>query len=212
MSLSAKPLIIFDFDGTIADSFGEFAKIFAAVSPKGELTAEEIEHLRGLSAQQIIKYLKIPLWRIPTMLSKGRQEFTKVLPKVAMFDGLDIVLSTLYAEGCTMHVVSSNGTANIQEFLTTHKIDQYFTQVVGGVGIFSKAAAIKKIIAASGRPPQECLLVGDEARDIDAAKKLGVPIIAVTYGYNNQAVLTAHRPTYMAQRPQDILRALEKLI
>ena len=47
--------------------------------------------------------------------------------------------------------------------------------------------------------------IGDETRDIDAAKQCGISAVAVTWGFNSEAIIAKHNPHYLVRHPKDIL-------
>jgi phosphoglycolate phosphatase-like HAD superfamily hydrolase len=52
----------------------------------------------------------------------------------------------------------------------------------------------------------ETLYIGDEVRDIKAAKDAGIKVASVTWGYNFENVLTDNNPDYIVPRPEDLLK------
>ena len=54
--------------------------------------------------------------------------------------------------------------------------------------------------------PSNVLYVGDEVRDIEAAKKAGIRIAAVTWGYNSKKALEAYKPDYLVTKPEELLQ------
>ena len=52
------------------------------------------------------------------------------------------------------------------------------------------------------------LYIGDELRDVKASQKAGVPIAAVTWGFNSRQSLAAAKPDYLFDRPADFLTLL----
>lgn len=124
-----------------------------------------------------------------------------------MFKGLEPVIKQL-AEDHVLYVVSSNGIGIISSFLERNKIDQYFSNIYGNVGLFSKAQAIKRVMKREQFEASKSIYIGDEVRDIEAAKKIGMPIISVTWGYNGKEILRKYQPDYLVDSP----RALQKTI
>ena len=129
------------------------------------------------------------------------------MESVDLFDGLHEVIKKL-AEDHTLYVVSSNSMGIITAFLKRHKINQYFTRVYGNVGLFSKAQAIKKVMKREGFNVRNAVYIGDEVRDIEAAKKIHMPIISVTWGYNGSKVLNKYEPNFVANKPNDIAKII----
>lgn len=189
-------LAAFDFDGTLADTLPWFESILDSVADKYGFrkvgTAERAE-LRHRSAHDILKYLGIPLWKIPAIMTHVRQLMREVDPRVQLFDGMADTLGQLRAAGLRLAVVSSNSAANVQRVLGP-QATQWFDDFECGTDMFGKAAKLKRLLARHRVAPQRCILVGDEMRDIDAARKAGVRVGAVAWGYNHVDALRGHAP------------------
>jgi phosphoglycolate phosphatase-like HAD superfamily hydrolase len=59
--------------------------------------------------------------------------------------------------------------------------------------------------------PEEVVYVGDETRDIEAAKKSQIKVIAVTWGFNSKQVLAAQNPDFLIDRPEELIKVIESL-
>ncbi len=198
--------LIFDFDGTLADTFALAADIFYELTGRSQpMSAEEVNSLRGQPAREVIQRLGIPWRRVPTLLAKGRQHMHSRLSEAQPFPGLVTVLSQLNERGHRLFVLSSNEPKNIDIFLTEHKLRPFFDKIYGNIGLFGKAKALRKVLREQNLQPAECIYIGDEVRDIHAAQKLDMSTIAVTWGYNNEQVLEAAKPTYLVRKPAELL-------
>ncbi len=197
--------IIFDFDGTIADSLPIVMELFFDWSGIEPLSKKEIEKVRNMHTKDIFGYFGISIWKAPSLLVKGRSELGKRLDDVLIFGGIEDVLKQLSKQGHTLYVVSSNSTLNIRRFLRKNKISKYFSGVHGNVGIFGKTNVLRTIIRKYHLNPAECFSIGDETRDIDAAKKLKITSVAAGWGYNGEKILREHRPDFFAAKPKEII-------
>jgi len=204
--------LLFDFDGTLADSFGVVVDIFY------ELTGHEriedpatIAHLRHLPLMQAAKELHVTPMQVPRLLIKGRKMMSERIDQVPPFEGTAETLKVLHDLGHDMYVMSSNSAHNVEAFLRANNLDQYFVRVYGGIGLLNKAAAIKKVMRQIGLHPESCVYIGDEARDVDGAKRAGVHMIAVGWGYNDPELLKAHNPDSVVYEPKEIITEVEKV-
>ncbi len=196
--------VVFDFDGTLADSLPVVVSIAEQVLEM-KIPKSDIERYRNMTAREVLKIAKVPLWRVPSLLVKGRPLMAARLSEVDIFKGLPEVIRHLTKDGHNLYVVSSNSVSIINQFLDQHEIRQYFTGVYGNVGIFSKAQAIKKVIKKERIKLQDAIYIGDEVRDIEAAKKVKMPIASVTWGYNGAKILESYRPDYLVSNVKDIV-------
>jgi phosphoglycolate phosphatase len=205
-----KPTIIFDFDGTIADTLwlvtAIYEQIFGVV-----VTEEQKERVRNMSAAHAIKELKVPVWRAPKLLTEGKRIMSSRMHEVKPFPGMPELILQLQTEGYTLRIMSSNSEENVRSVLLANGLEGCFSSVDGGVGLFVKAPALRKLMRLHNIDKGSVYYVGDEARDIDGAKKAGVPIIAVGWGYNSPQFLQSLRPSRFAATPADIKTIVESL-
>ncbi|EHK63772.1 HAD hydrolase-like protein [Achromobacter arsenitoxydans] len=186
----------FDFDGTLADTMPWFNSILNTVADKygfRKIDASEREQLRSREASEILKFLNIPLWKLPAIMSHVRSLMQEIDPSVQLFDGIPDALARLKAKGLRLAVVSSNSVENVQRVLgadTAALFDDYEC----GTDLFGKAAKIDRLLKQHGTAPERFLLVGDEMRDIDAARKAGVRVGSVAWGYNHLEALRDRGP------------------
>src|ERR1035441_1707741 len=122
--------IIFDFDGTIADSFAIVVSIAHDMIHRSRpVTADEMMTLRQTRLLEVAKIEQIPVWRMPFMLIRGRWLMGKRIDEVGLFDGMATVINQLHKDGYRLIIMSSNSSGNIKKFLQTHKLSQYFDKV-----------------------------------------------------------------------------------
>jgi phosphoglycolate phosphatase len=205
--------IIFDFDGTIADSFGYVATFLEhhVRRSAGGLTMEETTTLRGMTMYQMADYFGSSKWQLPLLFVTGRRAMSKAIYNVPLFEGMGKVIEQLHAEGHELMIVSSNNKRNMRHFLRHHHLYKFFTDIYGDAGFFGKRRAIRTMLWRNHLKPAQALYIGDEARDVEAAKAAMVRVIAVSWGFDHAAVLAEHQPTAVANTPEDIIRILEEI-
>ncbi len=202
--------IIFDFDGTLADTLPHVLDIGEEVTGL-IIDRKQIEVLRNKPMKVILKEFKIPLRRVPRYLIQGKKLLLKRNDKITPIKGIESVLKDLKKAGYDMQIVSSNSAPIIVSFLRRYKIEQYFSSVHGNIGLFSKAQALKKIIKRQNKQIGECIYIGDEVRDIEAAKKINLSIVAVTWGFNGEQILKEHDPNALAIKPSQLAGKIASL-
>jgi len=204
--------IIFDFDGTIADSFETLVGIFHDLtSRERHLSPEAIERLRGMPLHSAAGELGIRPWRMPFLVMRGRRRIGKKIGQIKAHPGVSDAIRRLHAEGHQLFIMSSNSEKNISTFLKQHHISKEFVRIYGSVGLLSKARVLRKIRRQNRLGSDTCWYIGDEVRDIEGARLAGIRMIAVTWGFNTAKLLEAHKPTATADKPEDLIRILEEL-
>jgi phosphoglycolate phosphatase len=201
--------LIFDFDGTIADSLPVIMKIFGELTHTPPISDTELARLRRLPLHDLAHELHVSKWRMPLLLWRGRRAMKRHMGEVGIFDGIAEVIAQLHGKGHTLMVMSSNETDTIRTFLKRHKLDTYFMQIHGGVGLFAKSKALKKIIHENKINREECYYIGDEVRDIEAGLSARIKQVAVTWGYNDEQVLKVYYPTAIVSSPKQLLTVLQ---
>ncbi len=203
-------LAIFDFDGTLHDSFPWFLGVLGEVATKHGLrciTDDEIDVLRGKDTRGIIAHMQVPAWKIPLIARDMRCLKAEQLDAIPLFPGVAAMLSALVARGVVTAIVSSDNESNVRRAMgadTARLISLYAC----GASLFGKAAKIRQVLRASGVPAHEAIKIGDETRDHDAARKAGVAFGAVTWGYAAPALLKARAPDAVFESLDDIVAAV----
>ncbi|MEB3211693.1 MAG: HAD-IA family hydrolase [Leptolyngbyaceae bacterium] len=201
-------VIIFDFDGTLADTLEPLLAItnrLAAEFGYPQLDLEAVHKLQRLSTREIIRESRVPVFKIPFLLRRLKADLHNEIHRVNVFPGIPQALSTLHESGYQLGIVTSNSTDNVNVFLKVHQLDSLFDFVHAGTTIFGKHRIIQRILKQRAIDVSKVLYVGDETRDIESAGKLPIQIASVTWGFNTRQVLEQHNPDYLIDHPQDLL-------
>lgn len=199
---------IFDFDGTLADTAASFmAACNSAARRYGfrELSVEEFQSLRTMGNREIIAHLGVPMWKLPQIAGFMRRAMASEAASVRLFPGAADLLLRLKAAGIGIAIVSSNAEDGIRAALgdVAATVDLYEC----GAALFGKAQHFKLAIRHSGLDPARVLAIGDEARDIEAARKVGVAAGAVSWGYADPDFLQELGPDRFFSRMDEIAPA-----
>ncbi len=210
-----KKLIIFDFDGTIADALNLSFEIFNGLSEKynfkGIKNLQEYRNLFDSSLPRIIWQLKISPFKLPLVIDEGREIASKRLYEVNLFPGIEKAADELSKE-CTLAIISSNLTSIITQFLNNHNISKYFNLIVGSEKEKDKSKKIRYCLDYYKISPRETVLIGDTTRDIKDAKKYGLKTIAVSYGFHSKEKLSKEFPDALVDSPHQIIEAVNKIL
>lgn len=207
-TLNTYRLVAFDFDGTLADSFGWFAGVAAEVAERFSLRpAEEIglEAMRGMTTRQLIGRLGVPTWKLPLMARHVRKLQARDIGRISLFDGVRDMLAGLVDAGVKVAVVSSNAERNVRAVLGERDAT-LVTHFGCGASLFGKRAKLATCLRSCGVPPAQALYVGDEVRDVEAAKAVGMASGVVSWGFATVESLLAAGPTKVFAAPADVLR------
>lgn len=202
---NSKPVVIFDFDGTIADSFEYvFAFLRAEARNTATFTPEEEATYRSKSMKDMALVLGNPAWRLPFLFFKGRRVMREHLASVTPFAGMPEIIEQLHADGHRLFIVSANSNRNIRRFLKQHDLKKYITGIRGNAGILGKVAILRGLLRRYRISSQNCWYVGDEVSDMTVAKIVGVSALAVTWGFADRQALIKAADIYIDE-PSEIL-------
>lgn len=198
--------LIFDFDGTIADTLGETRIIFNEIAPDygiREVGEHEMAELRHLSLKEILKKLDIPKRRVPSIIARGTGMMRANIERLQLIPGMKEALTDLREHSEAFGILTSNSTANVDVFLRNHGIRDLFEFVSSTSKLTGKARHLKAIRKTFSLKNDEMCYIGDELRDVKAAQKAKIPHAAVSWGFNSRESLVKSTPTYLFDQPQD---------
>ncbi|WP_404338392.1 HAD-IA family hydrolase [Sphingomonas sp. MMS12-HWE2-04] len=200
-------LVIFDFDGTLSDSGDWFLSVVDQIARRFRFRTvqpDEVEMLRHRSSREVIDFLGISRWKLPLIARHTRKLVGLNAHRIALFPGTPDLLERLSGTGVRIALVTSNSESNARKILRPDlaaRIDFYAC----GSSLFGKAPKFRKVLKKMGIPASEALAIGDETRDIDAAREVGMRAGSVLWGYASEAVLRALNPDALFRSPQEIL-------
>ena len=201
-------VIIFDFDGTIADTLHYVRNIVNQLSDEfgfKKLKEEELEKLRGEKSKEAFKKIGIPLTKIPSFLKRVRLVFTRKFKDVKPVEGVREALNSLKKEGYELGIVTSSPKKNVEMFLNNNDLN-LFDFIYSEGDIFNKDKPMNAFLKKRKLDPEQVFYVGDETRDIEAARKTGVRTIAVSWGFNNEEILSKEGPDYLIKEPKELIK------
>ncbi len=209
-----KPIIIFDFDGTLADTLEKITQITNHLSEEfgyPETTQAELTQLQQLSAWENIKRSKISILKLPFLLRRLRQELSQEIQEINIFEEIPKLLRELKYQGYSLYMITSNTEENVHAVLERYELLSLFNQIYSRSSLFGKARLIRKLLKQENLSPQQAIYVGDETRDIDAAQRAKIRVIAVTWGFNSAQVLEQHKPDALVDHPHELISAIDQL-
>jgi phosphoglycolate phosphatase-like HAD superfamily hydrolase len=212
-SVTSVKLIIFDFDGTIADSFAAIVAIanrLAAEYGYPRVNPEDVKRLQNLTSREIVRQSKVPLVQLPFLLLRIRRELNQEIHQLRVFPGLVDALLTLKQQGYRLGIVTSNSEANVRAFLAAQNLVYLFDFVDTGLTLFGKHRVIRRLLKRHRLDPAITLYVGDETRDVEAARKIPIPVIAVSWGFSSRQILAAQQPDAIIDHPEQLVPAIAK--
>ena len=201
--------VILDFDGTLVDSQSIF---LSCINELGDAFGyEQIEpgpEFREKSAREVLTdVLGLLPEQVPYWAEKFKARLNPNMGKAVTVEGMREALATLRKDHW-VGIVTSNAEETVRYVLARDGI-QPVDFIWADAPIFEKDRCIEEFLAKHALSPAETIYIGDEVRDIDACRKVGIKIIAVTWGFNSKAMLEKKEPDYLVQTPTELLAILE---
>ncbi|MBC8028972.1 MAG: HAD hydrolase-like protein [Pyrinomonadaceae bacterium] len=189
-------LVIFDFDGTLADSISWFLRVINEVADTyrfRRIGEQELSKLRSYDARRMLEHFGIPKWKLPLVQRHVRTRMTCDIGTIALFPGIGELLQRLRAQDVVLAIVTSNSFINVREVLGRQNAS-LIQHYACDAPILGKRVKLRRVLHKSGILPSEAIFIGDEIRDLHAARAEEIAFGAVSWGVNSPESLSRHSP------------------
>ncbi len=198
-------IILWDFDGTLADTLPGLLRIFNDLAPEfGLEPIEDAQAMRNTPPIDLLRQRGIRWWKMIRLRNAIVRRQKNEIDSIRLFPDVPEMLERLDASGYRLGVVSSNSEANIRRCLQASDAEQWFELVVGSWQPLGKHRSLRRVLRRTGVHPQQALYVGDEVRDITAARRAGMDAAAVTWGGNTRHLLAQYHPEKLVDDPIEL--------
>ncbi|MEQ9438923.1 MAG: HAD-IA family hydrolase [Cyclobacteriaceae bacterium] len=209
--MEAKRTLVFDFDGTIADTLPHILAISNRLSGDfgyRKIPDDAIELFRGKRSREALEQLQIPMIRLPAIARRMKAELQKEIHLLKPIASIKEVLSELNSH-YRLGIVTSNSLSNVERFLEANEMS-FFDFIHSSSSLFGKSSVLRGVLRVRRLLREETVYIGDETRDIEAAKKSRIDMIAVSWGANSAEVLASLQPQFLIHQPEGLLTLLER--
>lgn len=197
-------VVLLDFDGTLADTFPLVCEGLQRVLPRYGVrvpTPRDIEQLRNKKPYDWFKEYGVSWWKVPFIVHAFRKELRRRKEDIELHHGVAQALHTLKENGHILGIVTSNSLDTVQAVLQKADVLTCIADIQAVRGLFSKHNILRKL---KKKHHGDVVYVGDETRDIEAAQKAGIPVVAVSWGYHSKRLLESMRPNAMVHSPHEL--------
>lgn len=209
----SSPRYIFDFDGTLVDSFTIALTAYNRVAPRLHVRPAQIDqlpHLRTMAMGPLMAALGISMWKLPQIMLAVRLEMREHVDAICPFPGIIDAIHHLHNIGARLAIVSSNSQENVERFLEQHRLAM-FEQIDAGVSLFGKGTRIRRLIKNMKASPALSVYIGDTVPDVRAAREAQISAVAVSWGFSHRSLLEEEHPDALVDQPNDLPRVLTDL-
>lgn len=181
--------VIFDFDGTLANTLELVQEIIIKIGPRYRLKTEglQLQELRDLPAEDIMKVIGLRKYLLPFFVAEIKFRMKKSVKNIVLYEGIKECLLSLHKEGYRIEILSSNATNTILNILEIQGLSHVVDKVYASSKLFSKHKILTKI---KKKTNLNLLYIGDEVRDYVACQKANISMIGVSWGFNSEKALS----------------------
>ena len=201
-------IIIFDFDGTIADTISAGLEIINAHADKYGYKRLDGDINTHFSALQLVKLAEVKLWKLPYLIYQLKKKLAEKSDELKVLSESPVLIKKLNEAGYELGILTSNSYKTVTAFLKKYELDSYFSFLRTDVSLFGKKKALaksKKILN------KKIIYIGDELRDIEACRKNEIPIVSIPWGLNSFESLEEHNPGLVAKTADEAFALIQKL-
>jgi len=206
-TMTSKGVLVFDFDGTIADTINPLIRIINGLADEfsfRKISSDDVHILKNKSTKEIISYLNMPILRLPLIVRRIRYEMNREIPTLNPIVDMKHVLISLKQYGYSLGILTTNSRDNVVIFLNRNGMD-IFDFIRSTHHLFGKHIVLKGIKRVHAkRGFRHVFYVGDEVRDVEAGRKAKVSTVAVTWGLNSKERLLKAYPDYIVEEPEEL--------
>jgi len=208
-------LIIFDFDGVLADTLNDLIQFGQEVCDelgiKYVVNKDDLSNLEIMSFASFGRACEVPEHLVDEFVQRCLKRFAEKKSPPAIFNGLSNIVRNL-AINNTIAIITTNSSQNVNAFLIEHGLSGCIHAVYG---VDSPGSKAQKISIARNRllaetKQESVFMVGDSLSDIRAAKETATTSIAVTWGHQSLEHLLGGDPDYIVNFPCELIEIIEK--
>lgn len=207
--------ILFDFDGTLADTPAIQLPIIKDILVNKynyKLSDADFDNLlkilRDKGPFAALLKIKFPLFKYPSLLKDIKGSLKSKMDNLKISKEMRDVIFTCkkYAK---IGILSGGNKDYIQIFIQNNKLENIFEYIYTDDKTQGKEKLFKKFLNTTKISKEDVVYVGDEIQDIKISKKIGIKIISVIWGVNSKKGLVENNPDFIADTPNQIVQFIK---
>ena len=202
-------VLIFDFDGVIADSLAPMLRYAEQVCRELEHpchpTKNDLESLERMEFSEFGRQLGIPEDKIEIFVTRNHELFYNRQEPLAIIAGMEAVVRKA-SRVATLTIITGNSCKVVEKFLLAYGLKDEFQMILCAEDEGDRSEKIERIKALNNGPNYEYYMIGDAISDIQAAQRTGIMSVAVGWGHQSKLKLIAGNPDFIVDWPEDLLK------
>lgn len=207
---SERRAVVLDFDGTLADS-GQLCLNVVQTVLNRELSEDTVDKLRGAPIHKQMRMLRVAPWELPKLAKIARPMIAARMHEVEAFEGMPEALREL-SQDFKLLVHSSNDRYAIEKFVDRYQIPIPSDHIYAEASVTGKTRRLRRLIRQQDLLADQCVSVGDEIRDVKAAHRNHMPIVAVDWGYIHPEALQRQGADRIVSTPEEMVAEVSSLM
>ena len=210
--------VLFDFDGTLADTAADLSRALNRLRAARGLADMPLENLRPHASSGARGLLEAGMGILPDHpeYKELRESFLQhyareICVDTRLFPGMDILLEAIEARGLRWGIVTNKSTGLTRKIVAALSLDKRAACVVCGdttPHLKPHPASLLHAARELALEPAACVYLGDDLRDIQAARSAGMRSVAVEWGYG--ANVRSWQPDAVIRTPPDFIPHLAR--
>jgi phosphoglycolate phosphatase len=207
-------LVIFDLDGTLADTVPQIALSVKRALERNNLPFPGVDRIRGFVGNGADRLIQRSITNRfdatesdiePELFQKVRRDYFEIYmdeisSNFSLFPGVRETLKDLKKHGIKLAIATNKPDIYIKPWLKAAELESIFDVTVGGGILATKKPDPEILFQICRKLSVDCsnaLMVGDSSNDVLAARNAGMRSVGLTYGYNYSKPIASFNPSYV---------------
>lgn len=203
-------LLVFDFDGTICDSYDFVLNKLLKYLNKDPASFDH-QYFRRLPTRQVLASLNLTKFDTAKLIYKVRSDAKNSAASLRPIPMIPQILKNLYQRGYKLAILSTNSKEAIKKFCQANDLLPIFDDIVTSFSFFGKHYELRKLAKRHGVTGNNLMYFGDETRDIIAAKNTPCVSVSTAWGFSDPEALRNAYPDFLLNTPPDLLKLIDEL-